>query len=71
MSNFRAMVITLELSMCKSPICVSSILTLLLPIAVYIPAYQFPGYSHAFSMLIEGEVPIGAENFVVLGASSA
>ena len=70
MSTFRAMVITLELSMCKLPICVSSILTLILSIDVYIPAYQFSKHSHGTSMGIEDEVLIGAENSVVLGASA-
>ena len=70
MSTFRAMVITFELSMCKSPSCVSSILTLLLSIPVYIPAYRFPRRSHGFGMLIEDEVLIGAEYSVVLGASA-
>ena len=68
--TFRAMVIILELSMCKLPICVSSILTLQLSIAVYIPAYQFPRHSHGFGMLIEDEILIGAEYSVVFGASA-
>jgi hypothetical protein len=57
--------------MCKLLICVSSILTLISSIAVYIPAYRFPKYTHSFSMFIEDEVLIGAENSVVLGASAA
>ena len=53
--------------MCKLPIRVSSILTLLFSIAVYIPAYQFPKYSHGFSMPDEDEVR-RRRNSVVLGA---
>ena len=56
------MVITIELGMCKLPILVSSILTLLSSIGVYIQADpQFPKRSQ-YCMRIEDEVLVGAEN---------
>ena len=58
-------VITVKPGMCKLPICVSSILTLLSSIGVSIPAYpQFPKHSHGFGMPIEDEVLVGVENSV-------
>ena len=64
------MVITLDLGMCKLLICVSSILTLISSIAVYIPTYQLPKHSHGSSTRIEDEVLISAEYSAVLGASA-
>ena len=65
------MVITIEPGMCKLLFCVTSVLTLLSSIGVYIPADpQFPEHFHGFGMRIEDEVLIGAESPVVLSASA-
>jgi intermediate cleaving peptidase 55 len=65
------MVINIDPGMCKLPFRVTSVLTLLSSMGVYIPADpQFPKHFHGFGMCIENEVLVGAENSVVISVSA-